>query len=224
MSYHSDTHNVDSADERTEDSTRKALKSPKFPSNRRIAAQKCKPRQDPLVHKKQRKFTCGECSFQDDSLAKLNHHQPVACTHCTKTFATPSTLARHKYVHGSRKYKCDHKDCTSSFSFKSELKRHKFVHRTHAAFKCHYPKCDRWYFSKEELVKHVRVHDGKIWKCQEEGCRYITPDKRLLQQHKRKHNDNEPYQCGVCGKKYKYHMQYSRHLKKDECEKVTVSA
>ena len=174
--------------------------------------------------KKPRKFTCSSCSVQKDSLAKINKHYmlkhpPVTCQTCSKAFNTPSSLARHKYIHGNLQYKCNKDGCNKIFAFASELTKHSIMHRTQATFKCYYGDCDRLYYSKEELVKHVCIHDGKTWSCKEAGCPYKTHDKRLLHQHKRKHSPKKPYVCGLCGDDFRYHTQYSRHVNRDECEK-----
>ena len=173
--------------------------------------------------KKSRKFHCEECDVQENSLAELNSHfrnthGVVTCKTCNKTFTTPSTLTRHSYSHGPQKHACTKKGCNFRSAFASELERHKLVHRTIATHQCQFANCERWYFSKDELNKHVRIHDGKGWDCDEPGCNYSTPDKRLLKQHYRKHSDEKPYECGLCHKSFTYHTQYSRHVRNDTCE------
>ena len=124
-------------------------------------------------YKKPRKFTCKECNKSLGSQSELNahhiqEHQLVKCPDCTKTFATPSTLAHHSYSHKTLKYCCDH--CSEKFAFQSALDRHLTSHRKHPTFVCHHKDCGRAYFSNSGLIKHVWVHDRNIWKCQHEGC------------------------------------------------------
>ena len=176
-----------------------------------------------LKHKKGRKFPCKECKYICDSQAMLNAHRIkdhdlVICSVCNKSFSTPLTLSRHKYSHVSLKYSCN--QCTESFAFKSALERHSYSHRKHALFVCHHKNCRRSYFSNNELLKHVLVHKDIVWSCPEENCDYTTYDKRLLKPHTRKHSDEKPYICGLCGKGHRYHVQYVRHVKNDECEKT----
>ena len=178
--------------------------------------------------KKSRKFNCDECDVQENSLSELNSHYRnthgvVTCKTCNKTFTTPSTLTRHSYSHGPQKHACTKKGCNYRLAFASELERHKLVHRTIATHQCQFANCERWYFSKDELNKHVRIHDGKRWDCDETGCNYSTPDKRLLKQHYRKHSDKKPYECSLCHKSFTYHTQYSRHVRDDVCEAKTTS-
>ena len=174
-------------------------------------------------YKKPRKFTCKECDKGFSSQASLNahhiqDHQPVKCPDCVKVFATPSTLARHSYIHRPLKYCCDH--CPEKYAFQSALDRHSTSHRKYPTFICHHKNCGRAYFSNSELIKHVRVHDGKIWKCHHDNCDYENPDQRLLTSHLRKHSERKPYVCGVCGKGHRYHIQFVRHVKNDDCDAI----
>ena len=155
-------------------------------------------------YKKPRKFTCKVCnsSFTSQALLNAHHiqdHQPVKCPDCTKTFVTPSTLARHSYIHKPLKYCCDH--CPERYAFQSALGRHLTSHHKYPTFICHHKNCCRAYFSNSELIKHVRVHNRKIWRC-----------------HLRKHSEQKPYVCGVCGKGHRYHIQFVRHVKNDNCD------
>ena len=83
-----------------------------------------------------------------------------------------------------------------------------YSHRKHALFVCHHKNCRRSYFSNDELLKHVKVHKGMVWSCPEKNCDYTTYDKWLLKPHSRKHSDEKPYICGLCGKGHHYHIQY----------------
>ena len=177
-------------------------------------------------HKKLRKFTCKEYNKSFTSKALLNahqiqDHQPVNCPNCTKVFSTPSTLARHSYIHKVLKYCCDH--CPERYAFQSALERHLTSHRKYPTFICHHKNCGRAYFSNSELIKHIRVHEGKIWKCHHKDCDYENLDKRLLTSHLRKHCDIKPYICGVCGKGHRYHIQFIRHVKNDNCDGTVKS-
>ena len=172
-------------------------------------------------YKKPRKFTCKECENGFTSQASLNahhiqDHQPVKCPDCVKVFATPSTLARHSYIHRPLKYCCEH--CPEKYAFQSALERHLTSHRKYPTFICHHKNCGRAYFSNSELIKHVRVHEGKVWKCHHENCDYENLDQRLLTSHLRKHSERKPYVCGVCGKGHRYHIQFVRHVKNDNCD------
>ena len=174
-------------------------------------------------YKKPQKFTCKECDkgFSSQALLNAHHiqdHQPVKCPDCIKVFATPSTLARHSYIHRPLKYCCDH--CLEKYAFQSALDRHLTSHRKYPTFICHHKNCGRAYFSNSELIKHVRVHDGKIWKCHHKDCDYENPDQRLLTSHLRKHSERKPYICGVCGKGHRYHIQFVRHVKNDNCDGI----
>ena len=178
-------------------------------------------------HKKLRKFTtCKECnkSFTSQALLNAHHiqdHQPVNCPNCTKVFSTLPTLACHSYIHKALKYCCDH--CPERYAFQSALDRHLTSHRKYPTFICHHKNCGRAYFSNSELIKHVRVHEGKIWKCHHKDCDYENLDRRLLTSHMRKHSDRKPYVCGVCGKGHRYHIQFVRHVKYDNCDGTVKS-
>ena len=110
-------------------------------------------------YKKPRNFTCKECdkSFSSQALLNAHHiqdHQPVKFPDCTKVFVTPSTLARHSYIHKPLKYCCDH--CPEKYAFQSALDRHLTSHRKYPTFICHHKNCGRAYFSNSELIKHER--------------------------------------------------------------------
>ena len=121
------------------------------------------------------------------------------------------------YSHGTLKFACD--KCSNSYAFSSALERHSYSHRKYPAFKCHYKNGDRSYFSKDELQKHVKVHDGKLWSCPEEGCNYTNPDKCLIKPHMRKHSADKPYKCELCQERFRYHIQHARHINNKKCKK-----
>ena len=78
-----------------------------------------------------RKFKCPNCKQIAFSVQELNIHyretqEPVKCGSCTKTFATPSGLHKHKYVHQEKLFHC--KDCDKKYPFLSQLQSHELTH------------------------------------------------------------------------------------------------
>ena len=95
-------------------------------------------------YKKPRKFTCKECekSFTSQALLNAHHvqeHKPVKCPDCIKIFITPSTLARHSYIHKPLKYCCDH--CPEKYALE---------------------KCPGQTFNKSPQISHVHMSPQKL--------------------------------------------------------------
>ena len=63
--------------------------------------------------------------------------------------------------------------------------------------------CDRWFKRKWELTNHVRTHDDDVLKC--DSCNFMTKLKKQLKEHiKTKHDEDLPYECKLCHKKFQY--------------------
>ena len=101
------------------------------------------------------------------------HHQEVhniiMCKDCGKGFATKQSLRKHMYTHTTTTdTECIL--CKKFFIFPSELDAHMIKHNTQPNFSCNIVGCSKTYFRKSELTAHIKMHDGKIWKCQQKGC------------------------------------------------------
>ena len=143
----------------------------------------------------------------------LSLHSAVKyqCSICLKWMTTPNRFNDHKYLHQDARYKCGR--CNKSFYFKSGLQLHKNLHRRYKVYKCFAKNCDHSYKWPQDLLRHVKVH-LKIQLCCE-YCNYISHDRRLLRQHKQKHQDIKKYVCRRnCDESFKHAMQRYRHEKK----------
>ena len=173
-----------------------------------------------LKHKWIRSYKCPVCNVCKPSQAEANehyknNHPPVKCTQCPKVCSTSCTLARHMSLHSDLKYLCHR--CEQRFVFESELKVHKFKHRRIRMFKCAHADCHKTYFSEGELNQHAKVHDNIDHKCNHDGCKYSTPDVRLLRSHERTHKDFLRFYCCICQIGFKYHTQWKQHVIGMQC-------
>ena len=175
---------------------------------------------------KSRKFKCPKCKQVTYSVQELNahyreSHSPVKCGSCTKTFATPSGLHKHKYVHQEKRFKC--KDCDKTYPFLSQLESHEITHLNVTDFVCDHKGCGKTFKRKNEYDRHVVVHDKIEHSCDHPGCDYVNYDIRNLVAHRKSHNpDVKPYSCKYCGKSFLHYTQRSRHYD-GECTKMPSS-
>ena len=175
---------------------------------------------------KRRKFKCPKCSEIKYSVHELNahyreRHSPVKCGSCTKTFATPSGLHKHKYVHQVKLFKCG--DCDKSYHFLSQLQSHELTHLDTSKFVCDHKNCGKTFKRKNEYERHVVVHNNIKHKCEHPGCNYFNYDIRNLVAHKKIHNPGvKPYNCEHCGKSFLHYTQRTRHYN-GECTEMSTS-
>ena len=175
---------------------------------------------------KGRKFKCPKCKQVNYSVQELNahyreSHSPVKCGSCTKTFATPSGLHKHKYVHQEKRFKC--KDCDKTYPFLSQLESHEITHLNVTDFVCDHKGCGKTFKRKNEYDRHVVVHDKIEHSCDHPGCDYVNYDIRNLVAHRKSHNpDVKPYSCKYCGKCFLHYTQRSRHYD-GECTEMPSS-
>ena len=95
---------------------------------------------------KGKKFHCIYCDAVRNSKCEINdHHRKthgnITCVDCKKTFPTPDTLQRHRYIHSTNKLTCS--ICGESAAFDSDLKRHMAKHNPTKKWFCVYPGCNR---------------------------------------------------------------------------------
>ena len=167
---------------------------------------------------KDRAYKCQVCGTSKRSMEALNdhhrrNHNPQMCGVCGKMFDLASTLAHHMYSHNEKKHHCG--KCDFHCFFKSELEAHKIVHRDQPTHKCMYPKCGRWFKRKGELSLHVETHKKTWYDCKK--CDFSTKLSKYLKEHKKSHvkkNDDLPYACDICGKRFLWRSGVKRHKEK----------
>ena len=127
-------------------------------------------------------FKCSVCGERFPTLRELNahyiqSHRNVNCDICRKSFATPSSLRKHRYSHieESEQLKC--RTCDKCFPFESQLKSHRHTHRRIRYYRCASTNCDRSFRHPGDLATHARSH-GKSYDCAH--CNYSNTDIRNL--------------------------------------------
>ena len=130
-----------------------------------------------------RMFKCNICHQSFNLQSKINKHHKeqhplFKCKIFHKLFSTPLTLEQHHYTYKIiKKYPCR---CGKVFFFLSELKVHKYSHCRIRSAICTYPGCTKSYFNKNNLAKHALIYKKITWDCDQDECKYSTPDKWLL--------------------------------------------
>ena len=170
---------------------------------------------------KDRAYKCQVCGTSKRSMEALNehhrrNHNPQMCGVCGKMFELATTLAHHMYSHNVSKHHCD--KCDFHCFFKSELESHKVVHREQPSHKCMYPKCGRWFKRKGELSLHVETHKKTWYDCKK--CDFSTKLLKYLKEHEKSHikkNEDLPYACDICGKRFLWRSGVKRHKEKMHC-------
>ena len=145
-----------------------------------------------------RTFKCQICKLICHSEKERNQHHkdnhgPLTCAVCNEGFDTPSGLHRHKYHHTDLKFTCE--TCGERFPFESQLKDHRVKQLKNREHSCFAKDCERSFKNKSSLIRHIKVHDGKIYPCPEEGCKYSSNTERNLKAHIIVHTDAHPYSC-----------------------------
>ena len=51
---------------------------------------------------------------------------------------------------------------------------------------------------RNTLQQHMKVHTGKDFKCQHEGCIFACRSQAELRNHQQVHSDRRPYHCDTC--------------------------
>ena len=151
--------------------------------------------------KTKRKFKCGACDAELDSVRDYNqhyldNHPPTPCPYCPRLFSSPRTMAKHKYSHDEIMYECE--SCGCGFTFKSQYDSHRRVHLKIQGYVCFKANCGQQFKRKSELNAHLKAHTSKPISC--EYCDYKNTDKRNVRANMRVHSDELPFSCILCGK------------------------
>lgn len=107
--------------------------------------------------------------------------------------------------------------CNKKFARKCNLNEH--VSNVHSRLEFICDKCGKVFKSRKSFVNHFKLHT-KRWsvKCQICDAAIATTSLRV---HMRKHNNEKPFLCLLCGERFKTHLSKkchltTYHLKRDE--------
>ena len=134
--------------------------------------------------KTKRKFKCGVCDAELDSVRDYNqhyldNHPPTPCPYCPRLFSSPRTMAKHKYSHDEIMYECE--TCGQGFTLKSQYESHHRVHLKIQGYVCFKANCGQRFKRESELNTHLKAHTSKPISC--EYCDYKNTDKRNVRAH-----------------------------------------
>ena len=140
------------------------------------------------------------------------HHRPQMCGICGRVFELATSLNRHMYSHEEMCFQCE--KCDFRCHFESELSSHNIVHCKTPTHKCMVANCGHWFKRKLELTNHVCTQDETMLKC--DTCNFMTKLKKHLKEHKKRHEEDLPYECKICHKRFQYRSGRKRHTDNDQ--------
>lgn len=140
---------------------------------------------------------------------------------CSYSTTKKGAFYNHKAIH-EPKFQCSL--CPKKFPTGQRLEIHQFVHTGVKKFQCHL--CSKQFLSKLNLDAHVETHTNTTpFTCELCGKEFLR--QRSYKQHLVRHtNLTMNFECGYCGKKFRYRGELVRHEKTHEKaanrEKLTI--
>ncbi|KAH1012985.1 hypothetical protein HUJ05_012044 [Dendroctonus ponderosae] len=147
--------------------------------------------------------------------------RPLKCEICSRTFALPSSLQKHRRIHREKQYECN--ICGKRFNQQSNVNTHILIHsgqKPHHCITCgkrfatntNLEVHKRIHTASTQLKKHMMVHTGEkpysCWICGQSFRRKETRDT-----HVRYHTRERSFGCKVCEKKYISKSHLRDHMK-----------
>ncbi|XP_061890530.1 zinc finger protein 260-like [Entelurus aequoreus] len=144
---------------------------------------------------------------KDDKTCHTDNKR-FTCSHCDKTFKSPSNLKIHMRTHtGEKPFSCS--ICGKDFNQKGHLERHIRTHTGEKPFSCSI--CGKDFNERSNLKIHIRTHTGeKPFFCSECGKRFKQGAQ--LKIHMRTHTLEKPFSCSICGKDFTLSRQLKSHM------------
>ncbi|KAJ6220360.1 hypothetical protein RDWZM_006172 [Blomia tropicalis] len=175
-----------------------------------------------ITVKKEKKFTCNECSISFRRKNQLRVHRselhneplPYICDNCSKTFPAKHLLVRHSKIHEQKNYPCPHPGCGFQIDKWSLYRKH--IAECHSKIEC--KTCGKRFKRIENLTLHERTKHStenvSIYVCDRPGCTKAYTRKNNLLMHQRLSHDDPKYSCQNCSKAYRHKKSLNNHLKK----------
>uniref|UniRef100_A0A182RKU6 C2H2-type domain-containing protein n=1 Tax=Anopheles funestus TaxID=62324 RepID=A0A182RKU6_ANOFN len=188
-------------------------------------------------------YQCGQCDNKMiNSTRVLREHLrqhaaglAIKCVYCEKRFATLADCQHHEErehvqekhldelqeakiqseIHGTKVLVTDGQkrfqcqSCDRSYTLLSTLRRHQNVHTLENKFECKY--CGKVFNKSSTLVMHEkRNHDeNSPYGCDVCGKRFKETSKLI--DHRRTHSGEKPFICEVCGKCFRIRQVLKEH-------------
>ncbi|KAK2149811.1 hypothetical protein LSH36_436g06057 [Paralvinella palmiformis] len=146
-------------------------------------------------------YQCEHCSYHTTVNMNMRRHMRVhtgngyMCDVCSKVFPTRQRCMVHQERHKANRPRFSCEVCSKLFLTIDALKKHfaRFHVKSDQFFPC--PKCKYVAKVQSDLPKHDKLVHDKKFKCQHEGCLYMTNSEVSYHQHLEYHGPDRVFPC-----------------------------